>query len=93
MKVFNTDFRGDMADNYELFGAELPAWFFVLVGLAELAIAALIIYPSTRVIGAAALTTFMVGAVDRQPRVGEGRARRRCASLPVLGELSVYRSQ
>ena len=36
MKVFNTVFRGDMADNYELFGAELPVWFFVLVGLAEL---------------------------------------------------------
>ena len=36
MKVFNTDFRGDMTDNYELFGAELPVWFFVLVGLAEL---------------------------------------------------------
>ena len=36
MKVFNTDFRGDMADNYQLFGAELPVWFFVMVGLAEL---------------------------------------------------------
>ncbi len=52
MKVFTTDFRGDMADIYELFGAELPVWFFVLVGLAELAIAALIIYPPTRIIGA-----------------------------------------
>jgi len=26
MNVFNRDFRGDMADNYELFGAELPVW-------------------------------------------------------------------
>ena len=63
MKVFNTDFRGDMAGNYELFGTELPAGFFVLVGLAELAMAALIIYRPTRIVGATALTTFMVGAL------------------------------
>jgi len=63
MKVFNTEFRGDMAENYELFGSQPPGWFFVLVGLAELAIAALIIYRPTRLLGAAALTTFMVGAL------------------------------
>lgn len=63
MKIFNTEFRGDMAENYEVFGAELPARFFVLVGLAELVIAVLIVYRPTRILGAAALTTFMVGAL------------------------------
>lgn len=27
MKVFNTTFRGDMAENYDLFGSQLPGWF------------------------------------------------------------------
>ena len=48
MKIFNTEFRGDMADYYELFGAEFPASFFILVGLVELVIAGRIAYRPTR---------------------------------------------
>ena len=59
VKILNTEFRTDMTNTYEISGG----WFYVLVGLFELAIALLLVMKDSRVLGGIALAGLMAGAL------------------------------
>lgn len=62
MKLIDADARDEMNSLYEAGGSEFGIWFFVLVGIFEVAIAALLLIPRTRVLGGFDLFVVMVGA-------------------------------
>ncbi len=62
-KLFDGAWREELGMTYELGGQGFGAWFFVLVGLLEAAMAGLILWPRTRVPAGLAMAGFFVGAL------------------------------
>lgn len=62
-KIVGSAARNDMTNTYEIGGNAFPGWFFVLVGIAEVAIAIWLLYPPFRDSGGVALLMVMLGAL------------------------------
>lgn len=62
-KIVSSSMRSDSVDVYAIGGNEFPGWFFLLVGIAEVAIAVWLLYPPFRDSGGVALFMVMVGAL------------------------------
>ncbi len=62
-KMFNSGFRSDMNQVYELGDSSFGTWFFLVVGVIEFVIGVLIVWPRTRIPAALAMVLFFVGAL------------------------------
>ncbi len=62
-KLADASWREELTITYQLGDQSFGAWFFVLVGLIELAMAGLILWPKTRVPAGLAMAGFFVGAL------------------------------
>ncbi len=62
-KLVDATWREELTTTYQLGDQSFGGWFFVLVGLLELAMAGLILWPKTRVPAGLAMAGFFVGAL------------------------------
>ncbi len=62
-KLAEADWRDELTTTYQLGDQNFGTWFFVAVGLIELALAAFILWPTTRVPAGLAMAGFFVGAL------------------------------
>lgn len=62
-KLIDDGWRGELSASYQLGGQGFGAWFFALVGLLEVAMAGLILWPRTRVPAGLTMAGFFVGAL------------------------------
>ena len=62
-KLVDAAWREELTTTYQLGGQNFGEWFFVMVGLIEVAMAGLIVWPKTRVPAGLAMAGFFVGAL------------------------------
>ncbi len=62
-KLADASWREELTTTYQLGDQNFGAWFFVMVGLLEVALAGLILWPKTRVPAGLAMAGFFVGAL------------------------------
>ncbi len=62
-KLADASWREELTTTYLLGDQSFGGWFFVLVGLLEIAMAALILWPKTRIPAGLAMAGFFVGAL------------------------------
>ncbi len=62
-KLADAGWRDELTTTYQLGDLNFGGWFFVMVGLIELAMAGLILWPKTRVPAGLAMAGFFVGAL------------------------------
>ena len=62
-KLADAGWRNELTTTYQLGDQNFGGWFFVLVGLIELVMAGLILWPKTRVPAGLAMAGFFVGAL------------------------------
>jgi hypothetical protein len=62
-KLADADWREELTSTYQLGDQSFGGWFFVMVGLLELAMAGLILWPKTRIPAGLAMAGFFVGAL------------------------------
>lgn len=62
-KLADAAWRDELTTTYQLGDQNFGGWFFVLVGLLEVAMAGLILWPKTRVPAGLAMAGFFIGAL------------------------------